>query len=94
MRSDNYNRMIQSRCPECRSRDIHKRVRRYNTITTKIYRCYECGHEFNSPFFGPKKLQDEEGEKAKRRKKRRKNEAEKGEEDKSEEQCILSKTGE
>jgi len=63
MRSDNYNRNIQSRCPECKSRGIHKRVRRDHTKETKIYRCYECRHEFNVPFFGPKKAKDEEGKK-------------------------------
>ena len=60
MRSDNYNRRIQSRCPECKSREIHKRVRRDHTKETKIYRCYDCKHEFNVPFVGPKKPKDEE----------------------------------
>ena len=54
MSSDNHRREFPSRCPECKSRDIHKRVRRDYTKDTKIYRCYKCGHEFDKPFFGQK----------------------------------------
>jgi len=34
------------------SGNIHKRVRHYGD--TKIYRCYNCDNEFDSPFVGQK----------------------------------------
>jgi hypothetical protein len=45
------------------SGDIHKRVRHYGD--TKIYRCYRCSNEFDSPFIGQKESKIGDGEELK-----------------------------
>lgn len=60
---------IRKRCPKCKVTDIYKRrtlkdmierskcvhVIRSNNVPSKLYHCSRCGHEFNTPFVGPKK---------------------------------------
>lgn len=41
------------------SGNIHKRVRHYGE--TKIYRCYRCANEFDTPFMGPKESKTGDG---------------------------------
>lgn len=62
----NYG-MVKKRCPVCKTTDIYKRTRlsdlfkmnkykrkRYkNKIKISIYKCHECGEEFDIPFIGP-----------------------------------------
>jgi ribosomal protein L37AE/L43A len=58
---------IRKRGPKCKGTDIYKRKTlkemiercRYAHIIRRdapanIYHCYKCGHEFDSPFIGPK----------------------------------------
>jgi ribosomal protein L37AE/L43A len=58
-----YTYIVKKRCPKCMSGDIHKRVRHYGDA--KIYRCYHCSNEFDSPFIGQKesKIGDKDGSK-------------------------------
>lgn len=53
-----YNRREIKRCPKCKSGNFHKRVRCDHSKGDKIYKCYKCGHEFDTPVIGRGKVEN------------------------------------